>query len=71
MVVKTHQWRKEIGLFDTITNVFAKLPLPRIEKNQYRFLFENIKENVELILSEENNIRTLYLIAYEDKKSNS
>lgn len=60
-----------MGLFDSITNVFAKLPLPRIEKSKYRFLFENIKENVELILNEENNIQALYLIAYADRKNNN
>lgn len=59
MVSETHRRNKETGVFETINDIFTRLPLPRLEKNSYRFLFENIKESVENLLEQENQVQEM------------
>lgn len=45
-----HNQNKEDGTFETITEIFQRLPLPRLEKINYKFLFDRVKQNVESIV---------------------
>ena len=62
MVLAAHRKNKESGVFETIQEIFSRLPLPRLEKNGYKFLFEGLKENVETVLKQEDYLKNLYLI---------
>ena len=52
-----HKKNREDGTFETINEIFQRLPLPRLEKANYKFLFEKVKYNVETILGMENKIQ--------------
>ena len=59
MVVNKHKQNKEDGSFEAINEIFMRLPLPRLEKISYKFLFDKVKHNVENILSTENKIQIM------------
>jgi|LakMenE18May11ns_1017448.scaffolds.fasta_scaffold5642551_1 hypothetical protein len=50
MVTKTYRKLRELGEFETVTEIFGKLPISRIAKEQYLFLFDSVKQNVDEII---------------------
>lgn len=61
MVRVMHSKNKESGKFETIDEIFSRLPMPRLEKSGYKFLFDNLRENVEVILKQEDYLAKLYM----------
>jgi hypothetical protein len=37
---------RELGEFETVHEIFGKLPLSRIEKEHYMFLFDSVRQSV-------------------------
>lgn len=55
---------RELGEFETVYEIFGKLPISRIEKEQYMFLFDSVKQNVTEILNKQDQLNKMY--PYED-----
>jgi hypothetical protein len=59
MVSKAYQLMQEMGEFETVHEIFGKLPISRIEKEQYVFLFDSVRQNVSEILGQQDQLQKM------------
>lgn len=59
MVNKAFQLIQETGEFETVHEIFGKLPISRIEKEQYVFLFDSVRQNVSEILGRQDQLQKM------------
>jgi hypothetical protein len=59
MVNKTYKNLRELGEFETVNEIFGKLPISRIEKEQYLFLFDSVKQNVDEIIIRQDSLEKM------------
>lgn len=59
MVNKAFQLMQETGEFETVHEIFGKLPISRIEKEQYVFLFDSVRQNVSEILGRQDQLQKM------------
>ena len=59
MVNKAYKLMRELGEFETVHEIFGKLPISRIEKEQYQFLFDSVHQNVTEIINQQDQLQKM------------
>lgn len=59
MVNKTYRQIRELGEFETVHEIFGKLPISRIEKESYQFLFDSVRQNVTEIVYRQDQLQKM------------
>lgn len=59
MVQGSYRKLRELGEFETVNEIFGKLPISRIEKEQYQFLFDSVKQNVDEIIIRQDALQKM------------
>jgi hypothetical protein len=64
MVSKTYKTMRELGEFETVYEIFSKLPISRIEKEEYQFLFDSVRQNVTEMVNRQDQLTKMYTLLH-------